>query len=412
MFSKVRIQNFMNLHDVTVELGPLTIFVGPNSSGKSAFFKALTTFSRLLRYPVKGGRTGPFMLESGGITLDDVVTGQDSSRPIRFEIWTTDPPENSPDYLIELTRDHAGWGISREAFQTPQCKVDTKTYAYELETSAGLRSWQAPADAPLAYLTFPFRSDRIASGTVKDIQDFRDRLGNARRYRPSASDIADFVRTPASARPTSHQIQVNEAGRGLAIALRELLSTDRPAFQKIESELGKLHPHIFRINFKSDFRGVGLTYSTNRTQGDTPAALESDGVLLTTMLLWLIHTSGPHQILCLEEPENGIHLAAMRERYQLLKSFANVEQYQDPPQILLSTHSRDFLNAIGTEPKQASHSRSAIVNEVRIVEFGEDAGTQVHSLTSWHNISDLLNEVKDHMGDLWWSERLGPNKQQ
>ena len=194
--------------------------------------------------------------------------------------------------------------------------------------------------------------------------------------------------------------------------MRELLSTNRPTFQKIEQELGQLHPHVSGINFKSDFRGVGLTYSTNRTQGDTPAALESDGVLLTTMLLWLIHTSGPYQILCLEEPEHGIHVAAMRERYQLLKNFANTKRDPGPPQILLSTHSRDFLNGIGSEQNQVTPSRSAIMSELRVVEFGEDDGTQIHSLCRWQNINDLLNEVKDQMGDLWWSERLAPNKQQ
>ena len=402
----------MSLRDVTVWLGPLTIFVGPNSTGKSALFKALTTFSRLLRYPVKGGRTGPFMLESGGLTLDDVVTGQDSSLPIRFEIWMADPSNSEPDYLIELKRDHAGWAISREAFQTDDDEIDTLSRPYQIATSAGIQSWQAPADAPLAYLTYPFRFDRVAGSKVRDIQEFRDRLGASRRYRPSASDIADFVRTPTPIRQGNVSINVDEAGRGLAIALRELLSTDRSTFQTIEEELSQLHGHVAGINFRSDFRGVGLTYSTNRAQGDTPAGLESDGVLLTTMLLWLIHTSAPNQILCLEEPENGIHLGAMRERYQLLKNFTNFSSKPGPPQILLSTHSRDFLNAIGTQPNRSNASRSAILEEVRIVEFGEDTGTRVHNLSRWHDIDQLLLQVKEQMGDLWWSGRLGPDKQQ
>ena len=65
MFRKFRVQNFMCLKDVTVNLEPLTIFAGPNSSGKSALFKALTTFTKLLWYPTHGGIHGDFNVEYG-----------------------------------------------------------------------------------------------------------------------------------------------------------------------------------------------------------------------------------------------------------------------------------------------------------------------------------------------------------
>lgn len=42
MLKSVRIQNFRCLRDVTLELGPFTVFVGPNASGKSAIADALT----------------------------------------------------------------------------------------------------------------------------------------------------------------------------------------------------------------------------------------------------------------------------------------------------------------------------------------------------------------------------------
>ncbi len=42
VLERVRIQNFRCLRDVTLELGPFTVFVGPNASGKSAIADALT----------------------------------------------------------------------------------------------------------------------------------------------------------------------------------------------------------------------------------------------------------------------------------------------------------------------------------------------------------------------------------
>lgn len=45
VLESVRIQNFRCLRDVTLELGPFTVFVGPNASGKSAIADALTVTS-------------------------------------------------------------------------------------------------------------------------------------------------------------------------------------------------------------------------------------------------------------------------------------------------------------------------------------------------------------------------------
>lgn len=45
MLTSVSIKNFQSLHDVTVELKGFTVIVGPSSSGKSAFTRALKTLT-------------------------------------------------------------------------------------------------------------------------------------------------------------------------------------------------------------------------------------------------------------------------------------------------------------------------------------------------------------------------------
>jgi len=45
MLSHVSIRNFQSLHEVSVELKPFTVIVGPSSSGKSAFTRALKTLT-------------------------------------------------------------------------------------------------------------------------------------------------------------------------------------------------------------------------------------------------------------------------------------------------------------------------------------------------------------------------------
>ena len=82
MIYKLEVENFMSLKKASVCLNPLTIFIGPNASGKSAIFKAFVVLSKLLNgTPVRGAK-GEFFLEAG-ITLDDLVWNGDSGLHIR-----------------------------------------------------------------------------------------------------------------------------------------------------------------------------------------------------------------------------------------------------------------------------------------------------------------------------------------
>ncbi len=396
MFKRVRITNFLCLKNVDVELEPLTIFAGPNSSGKSALFKALVVLSRLLWYPVSGGKTGPFQLESG-ITLDEIVWNRDSGLPITFEVWFDDSQQVAPDYYIELRRSYAGWNVARERFPFQGQMLDSGQ-GFTFETAEApprnRKVWAGPFIAPLAYLTQRFLGDGKAGPYLRPIQDLRTRLGQARRYRPSASDIASFVKTGAEqdARP-----EVDESGRRLPHALQWVLNTDRQMFEGIEKDLTALHSHVLGMSFERDYRGTGLVYTTIRGGGRTPANLESDGVLLSTFLLWRLHTAPENMKLCWEEPENGVHLAELRHRYELLKQFATQGPGGRNLQILVATHSRDFLNAIG---------RSNTLQEVRVVEFDPTSGTKIIPLAHYREINQLLGEFNGQMGDLWWSDRL------
>jgi len=400
VFRKFRVQNFMCLKDVTVELEPLTIFVGPNSSGKSAFFKALTTFARLLWYPVRGGPGGDFNIEPG-VTLDEVVSNGDTALPITFEAWLADTSTEEPDYTLELRRGYPGWSITREKFLFQGEWLDTGQQGFTFPTEQGSKSWPGPYRATLARLTMRFNTDAKAGPYLEPIQRLASSLGQARRYRPSASDIASFVKPPSIppiGRARVREPDVDEAGRGLALALQQVWKSDRQTFDLIEKELQKLHSHILSIDFVSDWRGTGLIYKTDRVRWNIPASLESDGVLLSTFLLWRIYTARQNFKLCLEEPENGVHLWALKQRYQLLKQFTTSSESRDSVQILVATHSRDFLNAV--------ESRNDIIREIRVTEFSPKDGTTIYALHHYREINQLLDQCKDQMGDLWWSHRL------
>jgi len=158
MLRKIEFENFMSLKQVSVDLAPLTIFIGPNASGKSSIFKGLVGLSLLLGgVPVRGPK-GEFYL-GRDVTLDRLVWGSDTTLPIRFRIWFEDDAEE-PGYSLELTKKAEGWGVTRERIRAGEQWIEVDhEHPFEHPTERGTMVYKAPLRATLRYLVHPFMRD-------------------------------------------------------------------------------------------------------------------------------------------------------------------------------------------------------------------------------------------------------------
>ncbi len=83
---KIRIKNFKNLEDVEIDIKPLTFLFGPNGSGKSSFIKAMMFLSKNL-FPLNSLKTIYKISDEVDLgTFKEIVTNNDTSRNIVFEI--------------------------------------------------------------------------------------------------------------------------------------------------------------------------------------------------------------------------------------------------------------------------------------------------------------------------------------
>ncbi len=389
MIYKLEVENFMSLRNASVELGPLTIFIGPNGSGKSAIFKALVLLSKLLTgTPVRGSK-GELVFLEPGVTLNDLVWKRDAGLPIRFRLWLTDNTNTEADYSLELKKQAEGWSVMKERIRTPTGWIDVDEYTpFEHPTERGRRTHTPPLRATLWYLINLFANDKEARPVIEPILRLSQAFGTAWRYRPSAIDIAHFVKRPTE---PGRPVYVQENGWGVAAKLQDLNNSpdDREVFAAIEKALRNLFPHIQSIGFENDYLGVRLSYRTDRTYEPVRAPQESDGVLLATFLLWRLHTSSKGMTVCLEEPENGLHPVLLAERFLLLKTVASKGH-----QVLASTHSPEFLRALKRHPSQ-------VWKEVRLVEFDATGGTTVRSLYGMGEAKKLIDRYHDEMQERW-----------
>ena len=401
MIKKLKVRNFLSLKETSVTLGPLTVFVGPNGSGKSAVFKALTTLSRLLYSPVRGSR-GEFEIEYG-VGFDQAVWNGDTTLPVTFEVWLEDAESTEPDYILELGRGRGGWMVTRERLAFEGTDLDTGS-GFEFPISSRRESWPGPFTGSVMFLTGAqrFARDPVAGPYLKPIQALRDRIGRTHRYRPNANDIASFVKRPA---PPARwrDSDVTQTGRGLGLSLDEMWKGDRPHHDEVQKQLAGLYPHIRGLEPIEDWRGVGIGYWTHRARHLIPAPLELDGVLLATFLLWRLQRDEANlRRICLEEPEAGVQLWDLRRRYQLLRRFTEASPGRGGLQILIATHSREFLNAIESEVD--------ILQQLRITEYSGHEGTRFFPITHYLQLPELEKELagERRLGDLWWSGTLRP----
>ena len=385
MISRIEIENFMSLRSVGVDLEPVTVFVGFNASGKSAIFKALVTLSKLLSGTAVRGKEGDFRLEEG-VLLDDLVWSGNSGLPIKFRVWLEGSTDrDNPTYTLELTKRAEGWSVIREGMEAGDhwIEVDERLPFVHPTERHGDRPCTPPMRGTLRFLVHPFFNDSVARPSIEPIIQMAKRIGETWRYRPSASDIAQFVKAP-SKRGRGFLVRPN--GWGVALALQELQGAKRETFTEIEEELRRLFPHIRTIGFKSDWQGVRLQFMTDRSEDPITAPQESDGVLLATFLLWRLYTAGPSVCVCLEEPESGLHPHLLGDRFETLKKFSYPGDTNRPPvQILVATHSRDLLRII------KSH-HSTLYNELRIVDFDPQSGTSVRPLSHYREAGQLLEK--------------------
>jgi predicted ATPase len=120
----------------------------------------------------------------------------------------------------------------------------------------------------------------------------------------------------------------------------------------------------------------------------------ASGMLVALALLWVVMRPDPDTVLCYEEPENALHPYLLRQVYGLLGKAARGEFGAPPVQVLVATHSVDFLNLCKPE-------------EVRICERGPDGTATARSIADGKELREVIDAYRGALGELWFSGSLG-----
>ena len=187
-------------------------------------------------------------------------------------------------------------------------------------------------------------------------------------------------------------------GHGIANSLTKILFDNRDRFIELEQRLVDLVPNIARIKLDQNNQRINTLRLVDRYSGyEIPSQNISDGTLRLLAFLVALYDVEQPDLICFEEPENGVHPWLLNKIMQLLAQVSTAGISGKPTQIIITTHSPVLLNYV--QPEQ-----------IRAVELNESGATQIRSLpTDTKRFQAALDAYDGELGELWFTNIFGGN---
>lgn len=400
MLTRIEVDGFKNLLGFSAEFGPFTCIAGPNAVGKSNLFDAIEFLSLLAELPLKEAAQ---RIRGGGEIRDLFWTdGKNRAEQMHFAVEILAEPAE----MLAFPEEEWEWALA-ESVDSDDWQKPTSTgiHSYRYELTLGLEESGIHGVSRLRlmnetireqgheisnFLRFPgagrIRDQLLVSGGMARDGNFRfhsagvmppphkqtilgSRIGGEgyavlaarhemQSWRRLALDPVN-LRLPDSLDDIEDEITA--AGDHLPATIYRLAHQSHDGhppdpegfYARLAVRLSDL-VNLRRIEIDRDDKHRFLSLEVEDADGGKfPARGLSDGTLRFLALATLSFVR-KQRLLCIEEPENGIHPGRIQNLVDLVRDLAtNPEedlQYETTlRQVIVNTHSSDFVKAVYKE---------------------------------------------------------------
>lgn len=318
MIETVQILNFKSIRQTSVPLGALNVLIGSNGVGKSNFISFFELTKSIFQQ-----RFGSYTMDHGG--MDNLLH---KGRKVSEQIAGLLDFDNRNAFEFVLRPKPSGVGYVAQT---------ADYFNNQGETAKNYRSW----------------NKKIWDTNVDEsvlIEKPQWRAGYMKAYLNSFT-VYHFHDTSASS-PMRGLCQIGdneylrENGSNLAAYLYSLSQNDRKAFDLIEATVRSIAPYFKRFDLKPD-RNLAGQISLEWQENDSDMYLNgysfSDGTIRFIALATLLLQSKLPQVIIIDEPELGLHPAAIN------KFAAMVKRASLNCQVIISTQSANLVNCFEPE---------------------------------------------------------------
>lgn len=359
MISKLEIRNFKSISHAELALGPMNLFVGTNSSGKSNVLDALRvlqgigsgfTVSEILNGKPRTATAEVWDAIRGGseyATLRSATTANGSAA-VAIEVEVREAllsGGESFDYKCEFNAQQ-GKLISESLASGGEPVFDTPARGAEGSPSVVIRYYRKGKRGTKPSMEFERSRPVLQQISENTLVSQKDRatatrcaevLANAQRLDPSP----DMLRQYSTAQSVT---RMGERGENFAALVSTIITQDedRKAFVKWLRELSP-----------ADVDDVKILHGALREplfavteHGETfPAPVLSDGTLRFAAIAAAFFQQSMPALLTIEEIEKGVHPSRLRLLVELLRS----QTKRLGTQVIATTHSPDVLDWLDDE---------------------------------------------------------------
>ncbi len=358
LIRKINLQNFLSYgsQGEEIELQPLNVLIGTNGSGKSNFIEAFRILKAIptdLMAPIRPG---------GGIN-EFIWKGAVASTAVLEVVLNN--AEQDFNYKISFRGANQRLEILLEVIE--QTEIG-KEYRLSSEQSVIARGFNPKAAG--AKTLFVNQELFYLKNQFSDIGFYRDwHLGQGSTLRkPQHTDLPE------------HPLE--EDGSNLGLVLNDL-QYQLPS-QQILEQFKKIYPDAEELNIKIYGGTVQIFIREKSFSQPIPAPRLSDGTRHYLFLMALLLDPNPAPLLCIEEPELGLHPDVLPTIAEML-----IEASQKT-QLIVTTHSDILISALPTE--------SVLVCE------RDNEGSHLRRL----NPEQLKEWLENYtIGDLWLMGEIG-----
>lgn len=400
---KLRLSNLLSFppnSEQAFELQPLNVLIGPNGAGKSNFIEALellhatpTDFANAIRdgggagewlwKGEEGEKTATLEIETGELSTG-LATPTDESLRYRLEFTSAGHRVEVVDEAIEDAKPEQGDGEPYFYYRFNQGHPVINITEQVQNSVAESDKWRAQ------YLQ---RDDLAPDQSVlaqrKDPELYPEvtwigrKFGEIQTFREWTFGRSASLRQPQRADLPNDRLLSNNCNLGLILNQVGLRNSQR--FGEI---MRRFFPRF--EGMATGIQGGSVQFYLHETgfNSPIPSTRLSDGTMRFVALLAILLEPSPPPLVCIEEPELGLHPDAAALLGDLLI------EASERMQLVVTTHSDALISALTNQPE------SVVLCE------RPGAGTTLRRLDS----EELTQELDDYtLGDLWRMGHLGAN---
>ena len=346
----IRLHNFRSFKDAEMRGIPnFCVLVGANGVGKSTVFAVFDFLKNLMSSNVNVA-----LAQLGGNRGFREVRSRGAEGPIEIEIkFRATAKSPLATYFLRID-EHLGRAyVAREVLKYRRGSKGQPWHFLDFSNGKGYAI--ANEESVLSNKNFKEKDLKRSEQTLKsnDILAIKG-LAQFRDF-PVSQMLGDLIeswhisdlhigkaRTEQMAGYAEH---LSREGENLSVVLQNLYENHRLIFNKIIKALGERVPGIAAVEAKTTEEGkVLLKFSDGAFEDPFLARYVSDGTIKMLAYLVLLNDPKPHSLLCVEEPENQLYPDLLLELAEEFRAYAN-----KGGQVMVSTHSPDFLNAVKLE---------------------------------------------------------------